>query len=613
MLRSFANYKLDTDYELTATELNAAGKENVLTKTAFHEVFHWLGFQGETGKTEQKKLIDSVLKALERSGKNVQAMRDEYEEGGYSADVIDEEIAADYFAVILADKYLQKEAAKGNEGLFRKVLDHVKAVLEGLRKKIKETFSYEPATMAALEMDVDTVTRQVEEFETALKKVQEERAENNNSEFGNRNSELTEIKHSYAGVGSATADKTLLERAEEMEKRGQTSEEIRQRTGWFRGYDGKWRYEVDDSTAKLKEDPNFEIYETDDGEIFRTAPLKDLLENAKVLSSYPELGDYTVIIQDTMPGVEGETFPKWRHIVLNQELFKRYTKEYDDYLNGGRKQKIAEIEITPEYRAYAKYFDDEYTEKLDPETWLREEKAAQDKFFSSELGKRYYQLQWGKVDIQKYEPGWSKEAKTVLFHEIQHAVQNIEGFAKGANPEYWKRKGSETPGTDYENTAGEIEARDVSSRIKMTAEERKEKRPDIDRTDVVFADGISATLSIEHNIDFANVTPATENEAKDMNMDDIRNVARFAGEVDKVLAKSKKSTDLILVGKPSEILDKYLKSTNTIYMPQSAIRKAVLTKDEGGKHGLGVELLYDLPYQLADPIVITGNTTKHAE
>ena len=98
-----------------------------------------------------------------------------------------------------------------------------------------------------------------------------------------------------------------------------------------------------------------------------------------------------------------------------------------------------------------------------------------------------------------------------------------------------------------------------------------------------------------------------------MNMDDIRNVARFAGEVDKVLAKSKKSTDLILVGKPSEILDKYLKSTNTIYMPQSAIRKAVLTKDEGGKHGLGVELLYDLPYQLADPIVITGNTTKHAE
>ena len=38
------------------------------------------------------------------------------------------------------------------------------------------------------------------------------------------------------------------------------------------------------------------------------------------------------------------------------------------------------------------------------------------------------------------------------------------------------------------DTAGEIEARDVSRRRSMDAEQRKNTRPDIDREDVVFAD-----------------------------------------------------------------------------------------------------------------------------
>lgn len=41
----------------------------------------------------------------------------------------------------------------------------------------------------------------------------------------------------------------------------------------------------------------------------------------------------------------------------------------------------------------------------------------------------------------------------------------------------------------YLNTAGEIEAYDVGDRVNYTTEQRKNTRPDIDRTDVVFADG----------------------------------------------------------------------------------------------------------------------------
>jgi hypothetical protein len=52
-----------------------------------------------------------------------------------------------------------------------------------------------------------------------------------------------------------------------------------------------------------------------------------------------------------------------------------------------------------------------------------------------------------------------------LLHEVQHAIQEIEGFAQGSNPEL--------SGTDsYTRTAGEIEARDVRARMNFTSEQR---------------------------------------------------------------------------------------------------------------------------------------------
>ena len=60
---------------------------------------------------------------------------------------------------------------------------------------------------------------------------------------------------------------------------------------------------------------------------------------------------------------------------------------------------------------------------------LAAEKAAREKFYSSDLGKRYYQLRWGKDGFSgdKFEFGWSKAAKETLLHELQHAIQKREG------------------------------------------------------------------------------------------------------------------------------------------------------------------------------------------
>ena len=56
-----------------------------------------------------------------------------------------------------------------------------------------------------------------------------------------------DILNSYAGRRAAEANLEELENAEKMEKEGKSFEEIFKRTGWFRGIDNRWRYEIDDS------------------------------------------------------------------------------------------------------------------------------------------------------------------------------------------------------------------------------------------------------------------------------------------------------------------------------------------------------------------------------
>lgn len=56
-------------------------------------------------------------------------------------------------------------------------------------------------------------------------------------------------KATAAGIGARTADSAALRRAEALEKSGTDNETIRQETGWYRGMDGQWRFEIDDSGA----------------------------------------------------------------------------------------------------------------------------------------------------------------------------------------------------------------------------------------------------------------------------------------------------------------------------------------------------------------------------
>ena len=67
------------------------------------------------------------------------------------------------------------------------------------------------------------------------------------SSISQNNKNDNNILNSYAGRKAAEANLEELENAEKMEKEGKSFEEIFKRTGWFRGIDNRWRYEIDDS------------------------------------------------------------------------------------------------------------------------------------------------------------------------------------------------------------------------------------------------------------------------------------------------------------------------------------------------------------------------------
>jgi hypothetical protein len=81
----------------------------------------------------------------------------------------------------------------------------------------------------------------------------------NSASNGSLTQDDKNVKFSFAGPKARMADHDALARAEQMERDGIAAEEIRKNTGWFRGMENMWRFEIDDSGMKF--DPAFRLGE----------------------------------------------------------------------------------------------------------------------------------------------------------------------------------------------------------------------------------------------------------------------------------------------------------------------------------------------------------------
>ena len=318
---------------------------------------------------------------------------------------------------------------------------------------------------------------------------------------GNKGVRLnSKIQHSYAGKKSVAADMSLLERAEQMEADGAESEAIRRETGWFKSFDGQWRFEIDDSKMRY-------LNPTLDAEGFTT--LGELIENEALFEAYPQLRDLKVEVKaDTKYNYYS---PRLKKIVLMERVFENgdFAKIVEK-TQSGRATLIHEIQhaiqhiegfargsspsewrgVIRERRKKVGSGIKEHTDRT--VAWLAEkygEEIGQDteryielvlldwknKLKKSELEELDYlevglEMKLGE-DFERIENSLIAEAKWI------RSVKSIKGEAE----------------LSYYNTAGEIEAYDVGDRVDLDAEVRRAVRPDIDRNpdDVKFADPTS--------------------------------------------------------------------------------------------------------------------------
>jgi hypothetical protein len=262
-----------------------------------HELTHYL--EDTLDYTEYKKcVLDFIQKNTDKSiDELVKEKVDTYAKSSIylTYEEATREIVADYTQNILKDADAVMEFVDSIEnkeqrrGVIRRLLDAIKELIN----KIKAKFSSKHSQMQDLQKTHDLL-------ENMLK----EAAENTESDTG------SETRYSFGGEKAKTADIGLLQKAETLEKDGASAEEIRKVTGWSRGLDNKWKFEIDDSKAKYKEEKI---------RLGKAVNLKEVLEHEDLFKAYPDLKKVKVKeISDL--DARGVYSPNFDCIFINENL-----------------------------------------------------------------------------------------------------------------------------------------------------------------------------------------------------------------------------------------------------------------------------------------------------
>ena len=125
--------------------------------------------------------------------------------------------------------------------------------------------------------------------------------------------------NSFAGEKALNASANKLSKAKAMLEKGENEVKIWQSTGWYKDKDGAWKFEIDDSPAKIKNQ--------------NADKLGDLLEHKELFKAYPELKDINVVkIKDelynkNLKDWHKESSPLTKNIDGTPKIFYHGTKK----------------------------------------------------------------------------------------------------------------------------------------------------------------------------------------------------------------------------------------------------------------------------------------------
>ena len=260
------------------------------------------------------------------------------------------------------------------------------------------------------------------------------------------------IRRSFAGEGAATADKMALATARQRVEAGENAETVRKETGWFKGVDGKWRFEINDSDASIKDRSKWTA-KIDGLKSMRDAALRRKFEAEEKRNAFlRSRGESPSRISS-----ETKREPEFKALVkaLNTAelaVEKSRSSVFMAEQDGGLITVGDVLDHPALFSAYPK---------------ISETRVAFDN--GLQKGNAAYSPESNTITIPGMDD--SKQLLTVLLHEIQHGIQNIEGFATGGSPDL---NGGFSA---YKRLAGEVESRNTEARQGMTDAQRRETAP----------------------------------------------------------------------------------------------------------------------------------------
>ncbi len=244
-----------------------------------------------------------------------------------------------------------------------------------------------------------------------------------------------------AGERAMTANMEKLKEAKEMLAKDADMKTIYQKTGWHRGADGKWRFEIPDNLDDIN------LAELRDNE---ETTLGKIYDNPALYQAYPWLKNLLVTVEDMEKNRRGYAYGEEK-IVLNEKYVGYSPYNLQNEILSSLKseagvtetinafQGIVQEEKLPgkeEIRTIAENLPDSFFADREEVNFFAEDGS----FILPDDEEKTYSLE----EKETLLAGHLKEAlegmrpnekiKETLIHEIQHIIQNAEGFAGGGSP-----------------------------------------------------------------------------------------------------------------------------------------------------------------------------------
>jgi hypothetical protein len=291
--------------------------------------------------------------------------------------------------------------------------------------------------------------------------------------------------------------------AQILEKEGKSPLEIRRATGWEKGIDKKWRYEIPDGKFKKFELEDLNEAKDSDGAQIRVAKITDIFDSPELYEAYPFIKNYRIVFKDMPENKHGKHSSSVKKITINSKNYidpaKRSEAEltiihelqhaiqYEELFERGASSQTAKI-----------IFDgllNNAKNNVERKTLLHE--AARKLFPNSErLQKPTKDLlqdalnKYAILELLSYK----KETKEIK-KELEELLKEYKEQLDKEVFEKLKSRVEFTPADAYNiyyRVAGEVEARNVEFRRSLTEEQRRNtllsETENIDRADQILFD-----------------------------------------------------------------------------------------------------------------------------